>query len=316
MAKKEYFTFLSSDKKTKIHGVSWTPESGEYTAVLQICHGMTEYVERYQEFAAYMTEHGYLVVGHDHLGHGDSVRSREDWGYIADERGEQYMIADIHKVRKITQRENPGLPYFILGHSMGSYLLRKYITRYGDGLSGAIIVGTGSVPDVVLKTGMRTAECIALLKGWRHRSRLMEKLFFSGSFRKFSMGSEDPENNWLTKDVSRIEKYYGEPRCSFHFTLNGFYNVMKVVSFDNQMKYMNRIPKDLPIVLLSGENDPVGDLGRGVKRVEKQLRKAGIQDLYCKLYANDRHEILNETDRDVVYGDILAWCEKRKSFLM
>ena len=135
MAKKEYFTFLSSDKKTKIHGVSWTPESGEYTAVLQICHGMTEYVERYQEFAAYMTEHGYLVVGHDHLGHGDSVRSREDWGYIADERGEQYMIADIHKVRKITQRENPGLPYFILGHSMGSYLLRKYITRYGEGLS-------------------------------------------------------------------------------------------------------------------------------------------------------------------------------------
>ena len=188
------------------------------------------------------------------------------------------MIADIHKVRKITQRENPGLPYFILGHSMGSYLLRKYITRYGEGLSGAIIVGTGSVPDVVLKTGMRTAECIALLKGWRHRSRLMEKLVFSGSFRKFSMGSEDPENNWLTKDVSRIEKYYGEPRCSFHFTLNGFYNVMKVVSFDNQMKYMNRIPKDLPIVLLSGENDPVGDLGRGVKRVEKQLRKAGIQD--------------------------------------
>lgn len=313
MAKKEYFTFLSSDKKTKIHGVSWTPESGEYTAVLQICHGMTEYVERYQEFAAYMTEHGYLVVGHDHLGHGDSVRSREDWGYIADERGEQYMIADIHKVRKITQRENPGLPYFILGHSMGSYLLRKYITRYGEGLSGAIIVGTGSVPDVVLKTGMRTAECIALLKGWRHRSRLMEKLVFSGSFRKFSMGSEDPENNWLTKDVSRIEKYYGEPRCSFHFTLNGFYNVMKVVSFDNQMKYLNRIPKDLSIVLLSGENDPVGDLGKGVKRVEKQLRKAGIQDLYCKLYANDRHEILNETDRDVVYGDILAWCEKRKT---
>ena len=185
MAKKEYFTFLSSDKKTEIHGVTWTPESGEYTAVLQICHGMTEYVERYQEFAAYMTEHGYLVVGHDHLGHGDSVRSREDWGYIADERGEQYMIADIHKVRKITQRENPGLPYFILGHSMGSYLLRKYITRYGEGLSGAIIVGTGSVPDVVLKTGMRTAECIALLKGWRHRSRLMEKLVFSGSFRTY-----------------------------------------------------------------------------------------------------------------------------------
>ena len=312
MAKKEYFTFLSSDKKTKIHGVTWTPESGEYTAVLQICHGMTEYVERYQEFAAYMTEHGYLVVGHDHLGHGDSVRSREDWGYIADERGEQYMIADIHKVRKITQRENPGLPYFILGHSMGSYLLRKYITRYGEGLSGAIIVGTGSVPDVVLKTGMRTAECIALLKGWRHRSRLMEKLFFSGSFRKFSMGSEDPENNWLTKDLEIAAKYYKEPRCTFRFTLNGYAVLMKVVRYDNQPENMDKIPKDLPLILLSGADDPVGNMSRGVLLVEKKLKQAGIKDISCRLYDSDRHEILNETDRDVVYRDILKWCESRR----
>lgn len=312
MAKKEFFTFLSNDKKTKIHGVRWVPESGEYSAVLQIVHGMTEYVERYQEFAEYMTAHGYLVVGHDHLGHGDSVNSTDDWGYIADERGEQYMVADIHRVRKITEKENPGLPYFILGHSMGSYLLRKYITRYGEGLAGAVIIGTGSVPDVVLKTGMCVARCIALFRGWRCRSRFMERLFFSGSFRKFSMGSRDPENNWLTKDLTKIEKYYGEPKCSFHFTLNGFYNVMKVVYFDNQMKYTNRIPKSLPIVLLSGKNDPVGDLGKGVKRVERQLRRAGIRDLYCRLYENDRHEILNETDRDVVYLDILSWCDRRK----
>ena len=109
-----------------------------------------------------------------------------------------------------------------------------------------------------------------------------------------------------------MKKYYGEPKCSFHFTLNGFYNVMKVVYFDNQAEYTKKIPKDLPIVLLSGADDPVGDLGKGVKRVEKQLRKAGIRDLYCRLYANDRHEILNETDRDVVYFDILSWCEKRR----
>ena len=312
MAQKEFFTFLSANQKTNIHGVKWVPESGAYQAVLQIVHGMTEYVERYQEFAEYMAKHGYLVVGHDHLGHGNSVESPDDWGYISEERGEQYMIADIHKVRCMTKRENPGLPYFILGHSMGSYLLRKYITRYGRGLAGAVIMGTGSVPDITTKTGMRIAKCIACFKGWHYRSRLMERIFFSGSFRKFSMGRKDPENNWLSKDLDLVKKYYGEPKCSFHFTLNGFYNVMKVVYFDNQAEYTKKIPKDLPIVLLSGADDPVGDLGKGVKRVEKQLRKAGIRDLYCRLYANDRHEILNETDRDVVYFDILSWCEKRR----
>ncbi len=312
MAKKEIFTFLSSNKKATIHGVRWIPESGVYHAVLQIAHGMTEYVERYQAFAEFMTDHGYLVVGHDHLGHGDSVESPDDWGYISDERGEQYMIADMNKVRRMTAKENPGLPYFMLGHSMGSYLLRKYITRYGEGLAGALIVGTGSVPDVATKTGMKVAKSIAAVKGWRYRSRFMERLFFSGSFRKFSLGRENPENNWLSKDLELVRQYYGEPKCSFHFTLNGFYNVMKVVYFDNQARYTARIPKDLPIILLSGDNDPVGDLGKGVLRVEKQFKKAGIKDLSCKLYLGDRHEILNETDRDVVYQDVLNWCEARK----
>ena len=206
MAQKEFFTFLSANQKTNIHGVKWVPESGAYQAVLQIVHGMTEYVERYQEFAEYMAKHGYLVVGHDHLGHGDSVESPDDWGYISEERGEQYMIADIHKVRCMTKKENPGLPYFILGHSMGSYLLRKYITRYGRGLAGAVIMGTGSVPDIATKTGMRIAKCIACFKGWHYRSRLMERIFFSGSFRKFSMGRKDPENNWLSKDLDLVKK--------------------------------------------------------------------------------------------------------------
>lgn len=312
MAKKETFTFQSSDRKTKIHGVRWAPESGQYQAVLQIVHGMVEYVERYQEFAEYMARHGYLVVGHDHLGHGDSAESPDDWGYIADKNGDECLIADIHRVRKLAQKENAGLPYFMLGHSMGSYLLRKYITRYGDGLAGAIIMGTGSAPDIATKTGMQVAKCIAAVKGWRYRSRFMEKLFFSGSFRKFNMDGKDMENSWLTKELSFVERYYGEPKCSFHFTLNGYYNVMKTVYYDNQGKHIKKIPKDLPIVLLSGADDPVGDMGKGVRRVRNQLKKAGIKDLSCKLYENDRHEILNETNRCAVYRDILGWCEKRR----
>lgn len=312
MAKKESFTFVSSDKKTRLHGVKWLPESGEYGAVLQIAHGMIEYVERYEEFAAYMAERGYLVVGHDHLGHGDSVESRDDWGYIAEKNGDQLMVEDMQKLRIMTQKENPGIPYFMLGHSMGSYLLRKYITQYGVGLAGALIVGTGSVPDIATKTGIALAKCVARIKGWRYRSKLIEKLFFSGPYRKFSMDGKVLENNWLTKDLDIAAKYYKEPRCTFHFTLNGYDTVMKVVWYDNQPENTARIPKNLPVILLSGADDPVGNMGRGVLLVKKQLEKAGIKDLSCKLYENDRHEILNETDRRAVYRDILKWCEARR----
>lgn len=318
MAKKEIFTFLSSDKKTKIHGVKWIPdskesgESGEYKAVLQIAHGMVEYIERYEEFASYMADRGYLVVGHDHLGHGDSVVSREDWGYIAQENGDSLMVEDMHTLRLMAEKENPGIPYFMLGHSMGSYLLRKYITEYGEGLAGALIVGTGCVPDISTKAGMQVAKCIARFKGWRHRSKLMESLFFSGPYHKFSMDGKDLANNWLTKDLDIAANYYAEPRSSFHFTLNGFYTVMQVVLYDNQPENIAKIPKDLPLILLSGADDPVGNMSKGVRLVEKKLREAGIKDLTCKLYENDRHEILNETDRGMVYRDILKWCETRR----
>lgn len=312
MAKKEIFKFLSNDKKTELHGVKWIPESGEYGAILQIAHGMIEYVERYDEFASYMAERGYLVVGHDHLGHGGSVKSREDWGYIAEENGDQLMVDDMHKLRTMTQKENSGIPYFMLGHSMGSYLLRKYITQHGEGLFGALIVGTGSVPDIVTNTGLAVTRFIACIKGWRYRSRFVEKLSFSGAYHKFSLDGRDLENNWLTKDLEIAAKYYKEPKCTFRFTLNGYDMLMRVVRYDNQPENVEKIPKDLPLILLSGADDPVGNMSRGVLLVKKQLEKAGIKDLSCKLYDSDRHEILNETDREAVYRDILKWCESRR----
>lgn len=312
MAKKEIFTFESTDKKTNLHGVKWLPDSGEYTAVLQIAHGMIEYIERYDEFASYMAERGYLVVGHDHLGHGESVKSTDDWGYIAEKESDRLMIEDMQKLRLLTQKENPGMPYFMLGHSMGSYLLRKYLTVYGKGLAGALVVGTGTVPDIATKTGMLLAKCIARFKGWRHRSKFMENLFFSGAYHKYCMDGTDLARNWLTKDLTIAGKYYKDPKCTFRFTLNGFYTVMKVVLYDNQAENAAKIPEKLPMILLSGADDPVGNMGKGVRLVEKQLKEAGVKDLTCKLYENDRHEILNEADRDVVYRDILKWCETRK----
>lgn len=311
MARKEDFRFRSSDGKTMIHGVRWIPDSGEYKAVFQIVHGMVEFIERYEDFGEYLTEHGFLVVGHDHLGHGESVNSREEWGYIAREQGSNCLVRDIHRVRVMTGRQNENLPYFMLGHSMGSYLLRKYVTRYGEGLAGAIVMGTGDVPASKARLAMGMIRMMAAWKGWHFRCPLMEKAVFSGPFKRFNLDGTVPQKSWLTRDVAVVKAYYGDPRCTFHFTLSGFYSLMETVCYDGIKEHTASIPGDLPVFLVSGACDPVGDLGKGVKRVRRKLKEAGVQDVTMKLYEGGRHEILNEINRETVYGDIVKWCRRR-----
>lgn len=310
MALKREFTFLSGDGKTDVHAVRWLPESGEYGAVFQISHGMIEFIERYEPFAEFLADRGYMVVGHDHLGHGKTARTPEDWGYFADGESPDILIGDMNKLRTLSQE--PDKPYFMLGHSMGSYLLRRYLSVYGQGLSGAVIMGTGANPDAVARLGMAACKIIAAFKGWKYRSPLMEKLFFSGDFQKFDMDGAHPENSWLTKDTEIVSFYYSEPRCTFKFTLKAYYDFLKTVYYVNQRENAERIPKELPILMASGDRDPVGEFGKAVKRVYEMYRAAGIKDVTLKLYENDRHEILNETDRAQVFDDIFSWCESKR----
>ena len=306
MAKEEQISFLSKNGKTMIHAVKWLPENGEFRAILQITHGMVEYIERYRPFAEYLTEQGFMVVGHDHLGHGASVNSEEEWGYFG-EHPSDILVEDMHQLRTKIQSENPGVPYFMMAHSMGSYMLRKYLCIHNENLSGAIIMGTGCVPDSTMKFGMWLCKVIAAFRGWNYRSKLMQSLSYSKPYRKFDLYGKDYTNSWLTKDEEHVKKYYGDPRCTFMFTVNGYYGLMEAVYFDNQMENIKKVPKDLPIFMVSGEQDPVGDLGEGVKKVYHMYKNAGIEDLTYKLYENDRHEILNETDRQQVFSDIYAW---------
>ena len=171
MAKEEQMTYLSANGTTKIHAVKWMPEDGKYKAILQITHGMIEYIERYHEFAEYLTERGFMVVGHDHLGHGASVKDETEWGYFA-ENPSDTLVADMHSLRTTVQGENPGIPYFMMGHSMGSYMLRKYLCLHGENLSGAVIMGTGCVPDGTMKFGMTLCKFLAFFRGWNYRSKL------------------------------------------------------------------------------------------------------------------------------------------------
>ncbi len=306
----ESFSFLSADKKTNIHAVAWRGNDAPPVAVLQIAHGMHEYIGRYREFAEFLVGRGFLVVGHDHLGHGESVTSPAEYGFFAERHPGSVLIRDMHRLRTIMQRQNRGVPYFMLGHSMGSYLLRRYITHYAKGLAGAVIVGTGSMPDMTMKAGMRLCAFLGKAFGWHYKSPLVKKLSFLGPYRRYDTTGKVLEKNWLTGDLKLAKAYYRDPKCRFDFTVNGYYGLMETVYYDNQKKYMEQIEKDLPLFFVSGDKDPVGDLGEGVKRAYRRYQAAGLLDLTLKLYKGDRHEVLNERNRRDVYEDIATWlCE-------
>lgn len=309
MTKEKQFSFLSKDGKTKIHAVKWMPESGEYRAVLQITHGMVEYIERYKPFAEFLNDQGVLVVGHDHLGHGASVASEEELGYFAEPDPSDTLVEDMHTLRTTIQTENPGVPYFMMGHSMGSFLLRQYLTMRAEGLAGAIVMGTGDMPYALLKAGQAVCKSISLTKGWHHRSHLVNQLGMGGYNRQFE--PSDSTKDWITSDDSKRKEYEADPLCNFVFTVNGYYQMFEGMKVLTRRHAMDKIPVELPVIFVSGAEDPVGSNGVGVTRVFRKYEAHGMTDVEMKLYAGDRHEILNETDREEVYEDLYRWMEKR-----
>ena len=301
---KREFYYPSRDGVTKIHAIEWIPE-GEVTAVLQMCHGMVEYIDRYHEFADFLTKHGVYVVGHDHLGHGKSVVSQEKLGFFHETDGNAYVIADIQQLRMQTAKKYPGVPYFIMGHSMGSFLVRQYLGLYSGGLSGAIIMGTGEQPSLVVNAGKLVCKIIAAIKGWDYRSKFVNNLAV-GAYEK-KMGAA-----WLSKNPENVKKYHEDPLCGFIFTVNAYYHMFSGIAKMNQQEKEGKVAKSLPLLFVAGKDDPVGNYGKGVENVYNKYKKCGYQDVQLKLYEEDRHEILNEEDKDVVFQDILTWLEIRK----
>ncbi|MBQ6125795.1 MAG: alpha/beta fold hydrolase [Erysipelotrichaceae bacterium] len=301
--KKTEFTFQSSGKLADIRAVKYEPEKS-VRAVLQIAHGMDEFIDRYDGFAEYLCDKGFLVVGNDHLGHGGSVKSKDDWGYFG-ENGNQVLLDDMYKLTEAVKKEYADVPYFLLGHSMGSFYARQYIAEHGDALDGAISMGTGVEPEYKLKAAMLMCRTIALFKGWRHRSNLVNSLAF-GAYNKRFEPARTP-SDWLTKDEKIVDWYRNEPRCTFVFTLNGYYNMFTGILRLHDKELMNRVPKDLPLLFVSGQEDPVGSFGKEVEASVEYMKDLGIRDVRLKLYQNDRHEILNETDKETVYEDLYVW---------
>lgn len=304
MVKKGCFCYDSADNRTKIYGIRWEPE-GRPKAVLQISHGMVEFVDRYDSFARFLCERGFLVVGNDHLGHGRSITCEENFGYFAEENGNGVLLEDLYTLTCLTKKQYGEIPYFLLGHSMGSFLARQYLCEHGKELTGAIIMGTGYQPRIAAQMGKIITRRIAARKGWKYRSAFVDNMAFGGYNKKFEPARTSKD--WLTRDKNVVDAYLTDKRCTFTFTVNGYYNLFVSLDWLTHSSYVERMPKDLPVFFVAGKDDPVGNFGKGVVKVAEQFRKLGMKDVSEKLYVGARHEILQETNRLEVFEDLANW---------
>jgi alpha-beta hydrolase superfamily lysophospholipase len=308
MSRKD-FTIPSKDGVHKLHVVLWEPDCGDVKGVVQISHGMTEMIERYDNFARFLNKNGYVVIGNDHLGHGLTAGNNADLGYFCPDDMSATIVSDLRSVTKYAKKEFKQKPYFMLGHSMGSFLERRYIMTYPMELDGAIISGTGNQSYMKVFAGKAVSQIVKCFFGDRYRSKFIKNSVFKDNLSRID--NPRTENDWLTKDEKIVDWYNANKYCTFNFTVNGYRGLFEVISYIQKKKNISKISKDLSIFIVSGDADPIGDYGKSVKEVYRQYKKSGIKDISLKLYPNDRHEILNETDRLEVYADILRWIDER-----
>lgn len=308
MPKFSDFSFLSTNGKTKIYVRRFDPE-GDPRGVIQIAHGVSEHCERYDAFAAFLAENGFVVVANDHLGHGRSVNGEDERGWFADEGGWDLVVGDMHKLHDTMAAEFPYAPYFLFGHSMGSFLARTYVIRYSGELGGAIICGTGQQAAAMVKSGKLLAATLKKTRGSKYKSPMVNKIAFGSYNKEFEPRRTDYD--WLTRNTEVVDRYIKDPNCSGMASVGLFYDMMSGIEYIGRAENVAKVRKDLPILMISGDKDPVGEDGKGPKAALKLYKDAGIKDVSLKLYQECRHELLNELNRDKVMGDILSWINAR-----
>ena len=301
------FTLPSTVPGRTLHAFRCIPE-GEVRAIVQLSHGMVEFIDRYKPLAEYLAGRGILVTGHDHLGHGGSIRTKEDYGYFAEPDGNRAVLDDLHAMTTLTKQLYPGVPYFLLGHSMGSFYARQYLCEYGAELDGAIIMGTGYQPKALVTLARTVCRVLAVFFGWKHRSSLVKNLSFLG----YNKGLEGrTPHDWLNRDQAEVDKYRADERCMFTFTLNAYYSMFTGILRLYDTDFLNRMPKDLPLLFLAGDADPVGEQSKGVQRAIDSLKAVGVQNITQKFYPGARHELLVETNKLEVFADIGDWLDQQ-----
>lgn len=301
--KKSEFTL--AEKNIPVY--KWEPDgaaSGQVCGVFQIVHGSCEHAQRYENFASFLTEQGWIVFASDLRGHGPKS-DKADLGYFGDVNGWRAMVDELHEVNKYIRLQYPDLQVVMFGHSMGSFLARHYAMLYGSQLSALILCGTAHYARSALRLGRLLAKREIRTKGIRHRSAALYNLTYRTFNRRYQPARTSQD--WLTRDHAEVDKFLQDEYCGFVFTAGGFLDLFEGLLFITKKSNITMTPKDLPILFISGEDDPVGQFGKTVKQACHLYKGAGMTDVKLKLYEGMRHEILNEVGREEVYEDILAW---------
>ncbi|AYE35408.1 alpha/beta hydrolase [Clostridium septicum] len=298
--------FIFRDKEgLDINYYKWSPDVDEVKGIIQIAHGMTETALRYDYFAKKLTKEGYIVYAHDHRGHGDTAKSKENLGYVADDEGFYWMVNDIKELNDIIKKENPNKKVVLFGHSMGSFLSQRYFQLYGDKIDGLILSGSNGRPKNITKLGILVAKLEMTIKGRKAKSRLMDKLSFGDFNNNFKPNRSNYD--WLCSVEEEVDKYIQDEKCGFICSTSFYYDLIRGLWDIHKEENLNGVPKNKPVYIFSGDKDPVGYFGVGVKNLYETLKRNGVSDIEYKLYENGRHEMLNEKNKDEVILDIIDW---------
>lgn len=303
---REEFTFKDADG-WEISVYKWSPGSDtKVKGIVQIAHGMAERAERYERFAKALTDEGYVVYANDHRGHGRTAGSIENIGYCGTD-GFNWMVNDLKQLNEIITKENPGLPVYLFGHSMGSFLAQSYISLYPESIKGVILSGTAGKQGIMLDLGLQIAKREIRKSGDKMKSRILHKLAFEGYNNGFKPARTGLD--WLSRDEEEVDKYINDPYCGTVFTAGFYYDLFKGLKMIHREDIMRRIPKELPIYIFSGQRDPLGKNCKTVLWLIRNYKKIGIKDVTYRFYKDGRHEMLNEINRDEVTSDVIVWLD-------
>ncbi len=299
--------YFPSCGKGMIHGCRWEPE-GTPVAVLQIVHGVAEYAARYDAFATFMASKGFLVVAEDHMGHGGSIGDEGTLGVFAG--GWHKAVADTYRLLSYTRMECPDVPYILLGHSMGSFMVRTLLAKYPkSGISAAILSGTAWMHRGIINSGIAAATLVGKRQGPEKPSKLLDGMMFGSYNRRIE--HQRTSHDWLTRDNKIVDAYIADPLCGFTMTAGLAKDMLTGLLFIQEPEHLAKMRKDLPVLFIAGADDPVGNYGDGVKQTVQAFTRAGMENVSMRLYPMCRHEVLNELNREEVYGHILDWLKKQ-----
>lgn len=292
---------LSSNGKNMLAGKVYLPD-GEIKGYFHVVHGMTEHIGRYDYFMRAIAENGYIAFGYDHLGHGYTAKDDSELGFIAERDGDDLLARDVKVFSDAIKSEYGDHPYFLMGHSMGSFVVRMSTQNYltPDKL---IVMGT-SGPNPIAGAGLLICKLLRAIRGPRHISAFVDNVAF-GSYNDHFKEENDPRS-WLTNDIEVRKKYDADKFCTFKFTISAMHDLISMNKNCNTDAWFKSVAGKMPILLISGEDDPVGDYGKGIRICEEKLKANGAE-VVTKIYSGYRHEILNDTSRDMTIKDILEF---------